>query len=556
MNSRQLYWRIGIVSLCVLISAFSLGARAQEQPARDPAAGVGELIRIGPIEKAEKDGTALRMSLRELTKLALQNNLDIAISDTNEELYQHKVLQAFGPYDPAFSITLGAQSTVRPNTNLTNRSVLGPSNTTTLGTWNVLFTQNLPTGGGIQASLNSNRSDTNQAFALFNPQYNASALVQVTQPLLRNRRIDQTRGTIRLANLDVKIGDTQFKQTVTTTIATIQGVYWDLVSAIRDYEIRRESVRLAQLSVEQNREKVRVGVLAPLEITVAQADLATRMVDLVTAEQAIKVAENNLRATISSDRGADIWQKIIVPADSPDFQPFDVDLDKAIDTALANRPELAQSDLQLQENEISTRMTGNQKKWQFDLVGSFGAVGVSGPQTFSSNGQPIIDPSLIGGFGTAYKTLFTQGFRSWFAGFNIQIPLRNRNVEGQLGQLEVQKRQLLINRKNAEQKIAVQIRNTYQDLDANRQRVETTKLARELAQLQLDGETKRFRAGMSQNFLVLQRQRDLSTAEGAELQALVAYKKSVIAIQQDMYTLLEAGDYEIAGSESKTSRLH
>jgi outer membrane protein len=538
-----------VVVEIVLALALSGGiAVSQEKSAAELANPTAINIPIGPIEKAEKEGAAFYVSLRELTKLALQNNLDIAISDTNEQLYLDKVLQAQGPYDPIMSLTLGSRSTTQPNTNLTNQSVQGNSNNTRMDTWNFQLTKNVTTGGSIVASLNSNRSDTNQIFALFSPQYNASTTVQFTQPLLRNRRIDQNRGLIKLANLDVKINDSQFRQTITNTIASIQGVYWDLVSAIRNYEIQRDSVKLAQITVDQNREKVRIGVLAPIEVTVAQADLASRMVDLVSAQQTINVAENNLRSTVSRDRKSEIWRKLIVPTDKPDFTEYKADLEDAIDTALQNRPELQQYDLQLQENQISHSVDSNQKKWQLDAVASFGTVGVAGPQSFSPGGEPIIDPSMVGSIGTAYKSLFTQGFKNWFVGFNVQIPLRNRSIEGQLGQLDVQKTQLLMNRRNEEQKIAVQIRNAFDDLENNKQKVETAKVARQLAEVQLDAETKRFQAGMSENFLLLQRQHDLVTAQGNELQALVAYKKSVITLQQNMYTLLESNDFEIAGA--------
>jgi outer membrane protein TolC len=325
---------------------------------------VGNELPQSIIEQAEKDGTAYHLSLKEITKLALQNNLDIAISDTNEQYYQKRILQTYGPYDPAVSLTLGARTTTQPNTNLTNASSQGSSNNTKLDTWNFQFTQNLPNGANIAATLNSNRSDTNQQFALFSPQYNASTSIQFTQPILRNLRIDQNRGAIRLANLDLKINDSQFRQAITNTIANIQGVYWDLVSAMRNYEIQRESVRLAQITVEQNREKVRIGSMAEIEITVAQADLASRMVDLVTAQQSIKTAENSLRATISSDRTSKIWGMIIVPTDTPDFTDYPTNLESAIETALKNRPELEQYNLQLQQNEVNHAVDHNLKRWQ------------------------------------------------------------------------------------------------------------------------------------------------------------------------------------------------
>jgi len=158
-----------------------------------------------------------------------------------------------------------------------------------------------------------NRQQTNQAFALFSPQYNSSAALQFTQPLFRNFRIDANRATIKLANLDLKLNDSTFRQNVTTTIANIQTLYWNLVGAIRNYEINRESVRLAQISLRDNRKKVEIGTLAPISITEAQAELASREVDLISSEELIINAENSLRNLISSDRNADIWQQVIVP---------------------------------------------------------------------------------------------------------------------------------------------------------------------------------------------------------------------------------------------------
>lgn len=538
--------RILASTAAVFVGCLGLAIAWGQQTASQVASATAALP-LSPVEQAEKDGTALPISLKDLTKLALQNNLDIAISDTNEKLYEQRILQAYGPYDPAISATLGYQSTKRPNTNLTNRSTLGNFNSTTFANWNVQFTQNIPTGGGIVGTYNNSRSDTNQQFALFSPQYASSLSIQLTQPLNRNRRIDQIRGTIRLANLDTKINDSQFKQTVTSTIATIQGMYWDLVGAIHDFEIKRDSVKLAQISLLNNTKEVEIGVLPNISITEARAEMATRSVDMYSSREAIAVAENNLRAVVSPDRNADIWQKVIVPTDTPDFKEYQVDRAKAVESALQNRPELEQYRLQMEENETNHQLDQNQKKWQVDFVASYGASGVAGPQSVNlQTGEPQIDPSLIGGIGVANSTLFTGGFTNWFTGFNLQIPLRNRSLEAQLAQLKIQHQQIEMNRTNTEQKIIVQVRNAIEDLETNKQRVETAQVALQLSQEQLDGETRRFEAGMSQNFLVLQRQQDLATAKGTELQALIAYKKSIINLQQAMYTLLDSNDFEVA----------
>ncbi len=527
---------------------FSGHAWAQVQKPLPQSVAPPPALPLSPTEEAVKDGTALLISLNDLTKLALQNNLDIAISDTNEKIVRQRVLQAYGPYDPALSITAGNQSTRRPNTNLTNQSTQGNFNKTSNQIWNFQLTQNLKTGGGFIASYNTGRSVTNQQYALFGTQYSTDLSFEISQPLLRNRQIDQIRGTIKLANLDTKLNDSQFKQMVTTTIATIQTMYWDLVGAIKDFEIRRDSVKLAQISLDNNIKKVEIGVQPRISITEARAEVANRQVNMIAARKAIVVSENNLRAVISPDRNAEIWQKVIVPTESPEFREYKVDPDQAIQTALKNRPELEQFSLQLEENDVNRKVTSNNRKWQVDLVASFGTMGASG-QVNNQVDSGNIDPRLIGGIGNANSKLFTGGFTDWWAGVNVQIPLRNRSLDAQLAQIQIQRQQIDLNRTNAEQRIVVQVRNAIEDLATNKERVQTSQAALQLSQEQLDGETMRFTSGMSQNFLVLQRQQDLATAKNVELQALIAYKKSVINLQQAIYTLLEANDFEVGKSK-------
>src|SRR5437867_827786 len=241
----------GIMGLALVPAvSFSPAALAQETASQTPS------IPLSPIEQAEKDGTALKLSLKDLTKLALQNNLDIAISDTNEELYQQRVIQAYGPYDPQFIIGLSTDTSKFPNTNLTTASAVGTFNQFSTARWNARFVQNIPTGGGFAVDYNTRRQDTTRTSDLFNPQYGASSTISFTQPLFRNFRIDQTRANIKLVNLDTKMNDSQFKQKVVDTIARIQGFYWDLVNAIRDYDIKRESVKLAQITLDNNKKKV------------------------------------------------------------------------------------------------------------------------------------------------------------------------------------------------------------------------------------------------------------------------------------------------------------
>ncbi len=556
LHTQRLAKLLVFLILMAALSVLPSSAPAQ-QPAGDSLGALPPLppLRQSPTEKAEKDGTALRISMKDLTKLALQNNLDIAISDTNEEFYHQGVVQAFGQYDPTLTVGLGVNSYKYPNTNFSTKSTQGNYNKVDQANWNFQFQQNVRTGGYFTANYNSSRSDTNQAFSLFSPQYNATASVSFTQPLRRNLRIDQNRSTILLANLDLKTNDSQFKQKVVETIANIQGQYWDLVGAIRDYDIKRESVRVAQITLRDNRRKLEIGTIAAITVTEAQATASQREVDLISAEERVYNAENALRALISNDRNAEIWRKFIVPTETPDFQEYKVDPDAAIDTALKNRPELEQLDLGLQRYDINQKMSENLRKWQVDLRAGFGSTGVAGPQSIITDpltGQSIqaIDPSLVGSIGRSYQLLFTGGYINWTVGFNVVIPLRNRTAEASLAQAKIGKRQQIMRRKNTEQQINVEVRNAIQKIETSRQQVDTARMARQFAKEQLDGEEKRFQNGVSENFRVLDRQSNLAQAQGVELQALITYKKSVIAFQKATYTLLDSNDFRIAKTSS------
>jgi outer membrane protein len=479
--------------------------------------------------------------LKELTKMALQYNLDIAIQDTNQELQQQNLKQQIGSvYDPTLTGSIGRTSSRSPNTNPFD---LGPGEFITSDNLSTqaAFSQTVKTGGKIDVQWQSYRRGSNSNSALSPVIFNSTATVTFTQPLRRNLRIDSQRNQIKVINLDIRTTEVAFKQKVSDTISTIQASYWDLVSAVRNYEIRRNSVKLAQINLRDNRKKVEVGTLAPIEVTDAEANVASREVDLISAEETILRAENSLRSLISNDRASEIWKKVIVPIDLPDFKEYKVDATTAIETALAKRPELETAKLNLQKQDLNTALLKNNRKWGLDLRSNFGTTGnVNRPDN-------MLD---------AYSALFTDRLTNWGLTLNMTVPLRNRSLNAQIAKQGIQKRQDLMSIRKTEQSIQVEIGNAIQTLETNRKQVETAGVARRLSKERLDGEEKRFQAGLSQNYLVLDRQNQLASAEYAELQALIRYKQAITTLQKAMYTLLESNDIEISrGSATKVPDL-
>lgn len=521
-------------------------ATTDQQEAKQPLNDDGlEPLPLSPIEKAERDGTAIYVTLQDIAKLALQNNIDIAIEETNELTSQQNLKSSEGGYDPSLQFTLGLQSRKSPNTRVDTSTEGEKFSTSKSINWNATFSQPVKTGGTLQATWRTSRASNTEAFSLYNPEYSTSASVTFTQPLWKDLKIDSTRGQIKIRKLDLETSDITFKQTVTTRVSQIMQAYWDLVSAIRNYDIQRNSMKLAMINLRDNRKRVDVGTQAPITIIESEFRVADRRQMVNSAEETILRQLNNMRQYITNDMNNEIWSKVIVPKETPAFQEYRIDPDTAIETAMANSPDLRQSDLELQKADINLKMAKNSRGWGVDLQGTLGSQGSAGDPGPLNLNPP---PEYIGGVGTAYDNLFTQGLINWSVQVTVDVPLRNRAADASYANQLITNKRTLLTRKRTEQQLLVQVRNAYQALQTARLQVETAELGKRLAQEQLDGEEKRYDAGLTENYRVLEQQENLARAENDELSRLISYKQSIITLQELMNTLLEESDFEISRS--------
>ena len=522
------------------------GAEQPSNPSNDEGL---EPLPLSPIEKAEQDGTAIHLSLVEITKLALQNNIDIAIADTSEETSRLSLISAEAAYDPSLSFSLSTNSSKSANTRRDTASSDTTFTTSKRFSWSANYSQQVKTGGNIRGSISTNRSKSDESFSFFNPTYSASASVTYTQPLWKNFLIDSNRGQLKIVKLNIESSDISFRQTVTSNMSRIMQQYWALVSAIKDYDITRNSMRLAMINLRDNRKRVEVGTQAPITIIQSEYTLAQRRQSLNSAEETIQRQMNAMRQYISSDRNNEIWSQVIIPTDTPDLQEYKIDLETAIDTALTNSPQIQTSDLDLKKSDINLKMARNNKKWGVDFSFTFGSSGSSGTPG-STVDTSLYSPDYVGGWGAAYNNLFPQGLINWSAQVSVSVPLRNRSAETSYANQLISRKTTILNRKKTEQQLVVQIRNAWQALQTARLQVETAKLGKELAQEQLDGEEKRYDAGLTENYRVLEQQDSLASAENTELRSLINYKNAIITLQEQMNTLLEESDFEISKSAS------
>ncbi|RMG56366.1 MAG: TolC family protein [Acidobacteria bacterium] len=496
----------------------------------------------------------LRLSLHDAILMALENNNDIQVERTNVQIADYNLKSFRGAYDFFVEPFIQYRSDTRPAPSRLQQGVGGiPLSSTETLDYNISVTQQLPWWGTTwRFSINNTRTLTNNAFAAVNPFYNAAVSIDVTQPLLRNFRIDQTRSQIRIQKKAINLSDSLFRQRVIDIITQVQRAYWDLVFAIRAVEIRQEALELAKTNLENNRKKVEAGTVAPIDLAQSEAQVEQERQNLITAIGNVTAMENALKALIIGDPNAPEWRANIVPTESIGHLAPVLDYESAIRLALANRPELEQLKLRKEQKEIEIKYLKNQTLPQIDLVASYTSNGLKGSEV-------ILDPDLvppgfagetpaglIGGPGDALRQAFTNDFRTVSFGLRMNFPVRNQTARANLGRARAERRSLDFQENKLIQLISTEVRNALQNVETARQNIEAARAARIARERQLEGEQKKFEAGLSTTFFVLQFQNFLSQARLAELQALVNYNKAIADLQRVMSTTLSAHNVEIA----------
>ena len=523
------------------------------------------------------------MALRDAILMALENNRDVEVERLNVQLTEFDVRAADGVFDPTFTSSFFYDRRRTPVANVLAGGEDGGLLTDNL-TGNATLAQRLREHGGLlQGTFSNDRSTTQNLFNAINPQFTSSLNVSFTQPLMKNREIDPSRRQIKLAKKRLDISDSQFRQRAIEIISQVQRAYWDLVFARRDREIKRESVDLARVQLEHNQRLVEAGSLAPADIISARVELERRNDEAEAAVDAIQRAENALKALMLQPDKIDLWNSELVPVEQPQVDASaGLPLEDATRLALQNRPEMEQFRLRGELNKIDAEFFRDQTKPQIDFVISYGSIGVAGdPRTGTNfftassiatndrinrlinyvNAQPnapnplipVLPPPvdlpipdfLIGGNGQSLANMFKNDFRTWRIGVNINLPFGNRTAQANLGRSLAEGRQIDIQRQRTEQQIQVEVRNALQAVETAKRRVEAAKNSRVNAELQYQSEQRKFDAGQSTNFFVLDRQNALSAARGRELRALTDYTKAVAELQRTLSTTLSSNNVSV-----------
>jgi outer membrane protein TolC len=493
----------------------------------------------------------LSLSVDDAIRLALDRNLDIAVQRLNPQTFDYSIGALQAQYRPTLTSALSYQAQTNPSNSTISGAQAGQGIEQGTNTFNGGVLQNLRWGGGsLAAALNNNKQTTTSLNALFNPQFNTNWSANYTQPLLRNFKIDSTRQQLVVTKLNQDISEIQLQALIINTVSNVRNAYWDYVFAVQSVDVAKRSVALAEQLVKDNQTRVEVGTMAPIDIVQAQSQAATQRQNLATAEGTRRTAELTLKRLIVSGTSDPNWASTIDPVERPDFVPEPIDVAAAVRRALENRTDLQQAKKNLQVNDVTLKYLTNQTLPQADLVARYGLIGQGGTQFTNCTGNGVTrqcTTTLPGGYADALSTLFNRNYPTWNVSLNVSYPLGTSTQEANVARAHIQLNQVEAQLKQIELQIATDVTNAATQVQSNVERVQAAQVAREFAQRTLEAEQSKFEVGMQTNYFVVQAQRDLATAQNNELQAILAYRRSLVELERLQQTSLTNSNITILG---------
>jgi len=471
------------------------------------------------------------VSLSDCIELTLARNFDLRIERENTVSAWGQLESASAAYVPTVSLTTQAQRTENPPGATTTADTRVNTSALTTSLSGLLST-------GATYTVSADLSGTSvQPITGSSYDYASGTLgvIAISQPLLKNRAIDSTRLTLRQRKLDVRIAESALLAQAMTVVSNVEKAYCDLIAARETVKVDEQALALAAETLAETRTKRQIGTLTALDEKSAQAQVASSEVDLISARQTVREKQNALLVLLTDDYAAQRGTEL-VPGDALGDAPVALDYAAIVQRALANRPELEQLALTLDQKKFSTRYQADQRLPQLDVSASYGLQG--------SNS----------GLNGVTRQFCDRDYPYYGVGLALSLPWTNRKGRGDLQSAQSAERQTALSLALERQAILAEVDNAFSAVQASFDKIAATRQAREYAAAALAAEREKLTAGTTTTYSVLQMQRDLTTARGNEITALASYNKALSTLRLREAATLDY--WHIAFDRVRTSADH
>ena len=498
-------------------------------------------------------GPVRRLSIDEAVTMALEQNVSLQVQKMNPGITELDVVQSYAQWLPNLTGQLRFQSLEQPVATILQSGAANFQQDQWVG--NFGMDQLLPTGGFYSLGYQAAHTESNNQFATLNPSTQGNFTFSFEQPLLRNRSIDITRQQILVSKNNLAISEMDFRNTVVSTVRDVKNAYWDLVVAQSALAVQRTTLELSLQTLGDNRKRVEVGTMAPIDIVQAEAEVASNEENVIIGEQTVAQAQDELRSLILDPRTPDFWITTFETSDPPSLATSPVDVDAAVAKALSSRLDLQQARKQLESNDVRIKYFKNQTLPNLSANVDYGLAGLGGTLINREGGGGIDPGDEVNRSSIPYsevlRDVFGFAFPTWAVSLNVSYPIGRNGNRVNLEREQLGNEQNLLQLRDLERQVVQQVRDLARQVNTNLKRVATTQAARSLAERRLEAEQKKFGVGLSTTFNVLQAQRDLAEARNNEQRAILDFEKSRVdfeAAQEASISGAGAGSLTLGGA--------
>jgi len=440
-------------------------------------------------------------------------------------------------YDPSLNVNAGTEHQTLPLSNLQLNGV--PTLQTNSILVNANFSQAFPTGTSISFDFDNSRQTTNSVNTTLSPGLSSFYRFTIRQELLAGFGFGPNLRFLHIAKNNKKISDIAFKDQVIATVTQIENIYWDLVSAYQQARVNEQSLAFANHTLENARKQLQLEAIPEMDVLRAEAEVSRRDQDLTIARSNLQLQESLMKNALTKSLDDPTLQEMpVVPTDNTlaaDTEASEPILD-LISRALENRPELLETDVDLENRQISRKAARNALLPSLSLVGFYGGSGLGGEKNPVFPGEPANLPHDLPG---TWQTTFNNSFPDYFIGLNLNIPFRNRVAKADQYRSELEYRQASLRKEQLKKQIRIEVRNAQYALEQSRARVQSATKARNLAQRTFDITKKEQDLGAGSSYQTMTAQRDLSVAELDLVTAMTTYAKSKVELDRATGATLE-----------------
>jgi outer membrane protein len=473
---------------------------------------------------------SLQLTVDEAVRRAVEHNPDLAAVRYNTQVEEARLSESESAYVPVFSTMLGTSSNVTPPSNF----LLGERGVNT----NDLFSstgvrQRIPWGAGSwRLSWDTSRQTSNSPLTSFDPALQSGFQIAVSQPLLRDRRMDQAKQQTIVARRNLESSELKVRESVVQTTAAVKQAYWTFKATLANVTLQQRSLELAEELVRQNTARVDAGQMPPLDRLQAEAEVAQRRENLIRAKSTAGDAEDRLRRLIMDPTDAAFWRVHLDPTDEPTLGSVLPDVDAIAAGNFDARFDLERARKDLQNIVTNVEFFSDQKLPDVRLETSYRGSGLGGTRFLRTGEFP---GSIVGtarrGYGNVLGQMFDSSYPTWSVGLTVNYALGRSFEEAGLARAQVERRQATERIASLQLEIAETLRQAVRQVQSTAERIHAARAGAGVAQQRLDVEQRRYEVGLSTSFLVTQAQRDLLQTEVNLLHATLDHQSALVSFE-------------------------